>query len=172
MFFAFARTSIGALILLPIAVVNGEMGLALRHWRPLLVFTLVEISVPWWLLGYAETRINSSTAGLLIATVPMLTAGLLALSGREALDGRRALGLVIGLGGVVALLGLDIDVSHGWAVTAALATALGYASIGAIVISRFLSGVPPLGVIAVSLAVAAALYVPLRDSCVAIVRHG
>lgn len=49
--------------------------------------------------------------------------------------------------------------SHGWAVCAALATALGYA-MGAIVVSRFLSEVPPLGVIAVSLAVAATLYVP------------
>jgi drug/metabolite transporter (DMT)-like permease len=158
-FVAFARTAIGALILLPIAAVKGEVRPALRHWRPLLAFTLVEISIPWWLLGYAETRINSSTAGLLIATVPVIAAGLSALSGREALDGRRALGLAIGLGGVVAVVGLDIDVSNGWAVAAALATALGYAT-GAIVISRFLSGVPPLGVIAVSLAVAATLYVP------------
>lgn len=158
-FVAFARTFIGALILLPIAVAKGEVRPALRHWRPLLVFTLVEISVPWWLLGYAETRINSSTAGLLIATVPVIAACLAALSGREALDGRRALGLAIGLGGVVAVVGFDIDVSHGWAVTAALATALGYAT-GAMVIGRFLSGVPPLGVIAVSLAVAATLYVP------------
>lgn len=156
---AFARTCIGALLLLPIALARGEVRPALRHWRPLLAFTLVEISAPWWLLGYAETRINSSTAGLLIATVPVLTAGLLALSGREALDGRRALGLAIGLGGVVALVGLDIDVSHGWAVAAALATAFGYA-LGPIVISRFLSAVPPLGVIAVSLAVAAMLYLP------------
>lgn len=156
---AFARTCIGALLLLPIAAARGEVRPALHHWRPLLAFTLLEISGPWWLLGYAETRINSSTAGLLIATVPALTAGLLALSGREALDGRRTLGLAIGLGGVVALVGLDIDVSHGWAVAAALATALGYA-LGSIVISRFLSGVPPLGVIAVSLTVAAILYVP------------
>ena len=158
-FVAFARTFIGALILLPIAIAKGEVRPALRHWRPLLAFTLVEISVPWWLLGYAETRINSSTAGLLIATVPVLAAGLSALSGREAFDGRRALGLAIGLGGVVAVVGFDIDVSNGWAVAAALATALGYAT-GAIVISRFLSEVPPLGVIAVSLAVAATLYVP------------
>jgi len=158
-FVAFARTCIGALLLLPIAMARGEVRPALRHWRPLLAFTLVEISGPWWLLGYAETRINSSTAGLLIATVPVITAGLLALSGREMLNGRRALGLAIGLGGAVALLGLDIDLSHGWAVSAAMATAVGYA-LGSIVISRFLTEVAPLGVIAVSLAVAALLYVP------------
>lgn len=158
-FVAFARTAIGALLLVPIALSRGQLLPALRRWKPLLVFTLVEISAAWWLLGYAETRINSSTAGLLIATVPVLTAGLLALTGREPLDARRALGLAIGLGGVAALVGLDIDLSDGWAVAAALATAMGYA-IGPIVISRHLSDVPPMGVIAASLALAALLYLP------------
>lgn len=50
-FVAFARTCIGALLLLPIAIARGEVRPALRHWRPLLAFTLVEISVPWWLLA-------------------------------------------------------------------------------------------------------------------------
>jgi drug/metabolite transporter (DMT)-like permease len=158
-FVAFARTLIGALLLLPVAASRGALLPVLRRWKPLLVFTLVEISLSWWLLGYAETRINSSTAGLLIATVPVLTAGLLALTGREPLDVRRGLGLAIGLAGVVALVGLDIDISNGLAVSAALATALGYA-IGPIVVSRHLSDLPPLGVIAASLALATLLYVP------------
>src|SRR5688500_1903114 len=158
-FVAFARTLIGALLLLPVAASRGALLPVLRRWKPLLVFTLVEISLSWWLLGYAETRINSSTAGLMIATGPVLTAGLLALTGREPLDARRALGLAIGLGGVVALVGLDIDLSNGLAVCAALATALGYA-IGPIVISRHLHDVPPMGVIAASLALATVMYVP------------
>lgn len=158
-FVAFARTLIGAALLLPIAASRGQLRPLLRHWKALLAFTLVEISGPWWLLGHAETRINSSTAGLLIASVPVITAGMLALTGRERLDARRALGLTVGLGGVVALVGLDIDLSDGWAVGAALLAALGYA-IGPIIINRRLSGVPPLGVIAASLALAALLYVP------------
>ncbi len=158
-FVAFARTLIGAALLLPIAASRGQLRPLLRHWKALLAFTLVEISGPWWLLGHAETRINSSTAGLLIASVPVITAGMLALTERERLDARRALGLTVGLGGVVALVGLDIDLSDGWAVGAALLAALGYA-IGPIIINRRLSGVPPLGVIAASLALAALLYVP------------
>lgn len=158
-FVAFARTLIGAALLLPIAASRGQLKPVLRHWKALLAFTLVEISGPWWLLGHAETRINSSTAGLLIATVPVLTAGILALTGRERLDSRRALGLAVGLSGVVALVGLDIDLSDGWAVGAALLAAVGYA-IGPIIINRGLSGVPPLGVIAASLGLAALLYVP------------
>lgn len=162
-FVAFARTLIGAALLLPIAASRGQLKPVLRHWKALLAFTLVEISGPWWLLGHAETRINSSTAGLLIATVPVLTAGILALTGRERLDSRRALGLAVGLSGVVALVGLDIDLSDGWAVGAALLAAVGYA-IGPIIINRGLSGVPPLGVIAASLGLAALLYVPFATA--------
>lgn len=162
-FVAFARTLIGALLLLPVAASRGALLPVLQRWKPLVAFTLVEISLAWWLLGYAETRINSSTADLLIATVPVFTAGLLALSGHEPLDARRGLGLAIGLGGVAALVGLDIDLSNGLAVCAALATALGYA-IGAIIISRHLSDLPPLGVIAASLALATLLYVPFVAS--------
>jgi drug/metabolite transporter (DMT)-like permease len=158
-FVAFARTLVGALLLLPLAISRGALMPALRRWKPLLVFTFVEISASWWLLGYAETRINSSTAGLLIATVPVITVALLAFSGRERLDARRALGLALGLGGVAALVGLDIDLSNGVAVCAALLTALGYA-IGPIVISRHLSDVPPIGVIAASLALATVMYLP------------
>lgn len=160
---AFGRTLIGAALLLPIAAARGELRPLLSHWKPLLAFTLVEISIPWWLLGYAETRINSSTAGLLIATVPVMTAGLMAISGHEKLDGRRLVGLGVGLAGVAALVGLDIDVSNRWAMAAALATALGYA-LGPIIISRYLSNVPPLGVIAASLALAALAYTPFALS--------
>ncbi len=160
---AFGRTLIGALLLLPVAAMRGVLLPALRRWKPLLAFTLVEIALPWWLLGYAETRINSSTAGLLIATVPVIAAAMLAFSGHEALDRRRALGLAMGLAGVAALVGLDIDMHNGLAVGAALATALGYA-IGPIIIDRHLSDVSPLGVIAASLGLAALLYLPFLAS--------
>ncbi len=71
---AFGRTLIGALILLPLALRRGQLQSVLGHWRWLLAFTLTEISGPWLLIGHAETRLNSSTTGLLIAMVPLLAA--------------------------------------------------------------------------------------------------
>src|SRR5437660_712081 len=68
---AFGRTLIGTAILLPIALRQGAMASVLRRWPMLLAFTLVEISGPWLLLGHAETRINSSTAGVLLAIIPL-----------------------------------------------------------------------------------------------------
>jgi drug/metabolite transporter (DMT)-like permease len=67
---AFGRTLIGALLLLPVALYRKELVPAFRRWRWLLVFTLVEITGPWLLLGHAETRLNSSTTGLILAIVP------------------------------------------------------------------------------------------------------
>lgn len=156
---AFGRTLIGSLLLLPIALYRGEMAPALRRWKPLLLFTVVEISGPWLLLGHAETRINSSTAGLLIAVVPLITALIVTRLGHERLDSRRLTGLGIGFAGVAALVGLDIQVADLPAVGAIGLTAVGYAC-GPIVVSRKLSDVPPLGVVTGSLIVATLLYLP------------
>lgn len=152
---AFGRTLIGALLLLPIALYRGALAPAFRRWRVLLAFTLVEISIPWLLLGRAETRLNSSTAGLLIATVPLIAARL----GHERLHGRRLAGLVIGFVGVAALVGLDVQLSDFVAVGEIALTSLGYA-IGPIIISRKLNDVPPLGVVTGSLIIAVLLYAP------------
>src|SRR5262249_2915615 len=62
---AFGRTLIGSLILLPVALNRGVLKAAVTHWRWLVIFTLIEISLPWLLIGHAETRLNSSTTGLL-----------------------------------------------------------------------------------------------------------
>ena len=156
---AFGRTLIGALLLLPLALYRNALVPAFRRWQALLAFTLVEISGPWLLLGHAETRLNSSTAGLLIAIVPLITAVIVARLGHEHLHARRLAGLVIGFAGVVALVGLDIELSDFVAVGAIALTSLGYA-IGPIIINRKLNDVPPLGVVAGSLIIAVVLYAP------------
>lgn len=156
---AFGRTVIGALLLLPVALYRKSLGPAFRRWRPLLAFTLVEISGPWLLLGHAETRLNSSTTGLLIAIVPLLAAVIVTKLGHDRLDGRRIAGLVIGFAGVATLVGLDIHLSDLPAVGALALTALGY-GIGPIIIDRKLADVPPLGVVTASLILAALFYAP------------
>lgn len=160
---AFGRTLIGALILLPIALYQRALARVFRRWKPLLLFTLVEISGPWLLLGHAETRLTSSTAGLLIAVVPLIAAVILSRLGHDRLDARRLAGLGIGFAGVAALVGLDIQLSDLPAVGAIALTALGYA-IGPIIITRRLADLPPLGVVTASLIIATVLYAPFAPS--------
>lgn len=156
---AFGRTLVGSLLLLPVAVHRKALAPALRHWPALLAFTLVEISGPWLLIGHAETRLNSSTTGLLIAMVPLMAAAIAALMGHERLPPRRLAGLAIGFLGVATLVGMDVHVAD-WAAVAALALAsLGYA-VGPVIIDRKLKSAPALGVITGSLIAATILYAP------------
>ena len=156
---AFGRTLIGALLLLPVALYRNSLVPAFRRWRALLAFTLVEISGPWLLLGHAETRLNSSTTGLLIAIVPLIAAVIATRLGHDRLDARRITGLVIGFAGVATLVGLDIHFSDFAAVGAIALVALGYAT-GPIIIDRKLADAPPLGVVTASLILATVLYAP------------
>lgn len=156
---AFARTFLGALLLLPIALYRRQLTPVLRRWRALLLYTVVEIVGPWWLLGHAETRLDSSTAGLLVAMVPLLAAVILVVSGRDRFDLRRVAGLLIGFGGVAALVGIDLDLHDLGAVGSVVLTAIGYA-FGAYIIGHLLDDLPPLGVVSASLMLSAVIYLP------------
>ena len=59
----FFRTAPVALILLPVAAYRGQIPELLRRWRPLLLYTAVEIMLPWLMLFKAEERLSSSLAG-------------------------------------------------------------------------------------------------------------
>jgi drug/metabolite transporter (DMT)-like permease len=153
------RTLLGALLLLPIALHRKALAPAFRHWKWLLAFTLIEISVPWVLLGHAETRLTSSTAGLLIAVVPLFAAIIVSRLGHERLEPRRMFGLGVGFAGVALLVGLDIEFTDLLAVAATIVVSLCYA-IGPIIIDRKLKDVPAIGVITASLILATIIYAP------------
>jgi drug/metabolite transporter (DMT)-like permease len=156
-----ARTALGAALLLPIAFARGQVAAVLRRWRPLLLFTVIEICVPWLLLGFAEQRLSSSLTGLLVAAVPMVGA-LLARFGpeREHLDARRLVGLVVGLAGVGALVGFEVGSGDVRAVLAIAVVSIGYA-VAPMILARSLSDLPGLGVVAVSLGIAGIAYLPV-----------
>ena len=163
------RTLLGALLLLPFALRSKALAPVLARWRWLLVYTAVEIVVPWVLLGHAETRLTSSTTGLLIAMVPIVAAIILTATGQDRLGPRRIAGLLIGLAGVGLLVGLDLRFDDLPAILQVLGVVIGYA-IGPIIITRKLADLPSIGVITASLIVAAVAYLPfaiwLRPSTV------
>jgi drug/metabolite transporter (DMT)-like permease len=156
----FARTAIGALLLIPLAAARGELAPLLPYWRMILAYTAAEVALPWVLLSDAERRLPSSLTGLLVAAVPLIGVVLARLSGsEERFGGRRLLGLLLGLAGVGALVGLDVSGSNLGAVGEVGLVALGYA-LGPLIIARWLSTVPALGVVAASLVLTTLLYAP------------
>jgi drug/metabolite transporter (DMT)-like permease len=156
---AFGRTALGALLLLPFAVRAKALRPILTRWRWLLVYTCIEIVLPWVLLGHAETQLTSSTTGLLIAMVPIVAAIILTVTGQDHLGPRRVAGLLLGLAGVGLLVGLDLRFDDLVAVLQVLGVVIGYA-IGPIIISRQLADLPSIGVITTSLVLAAVVYLP------------
>jgi drug/metabolite transporter (DMT)-like permease len=157
----FLRTGLAALLLVPLAARRRELRPLLAQWRPLLAYTAIEVALPWFLLSHAETKLTSSLTGLLIAAVPLVGALIVSLSGeRERLGGRRWLGLLVGLGGVAAIVGLDLGHVNGVALVEIALVAVCYA-VGPIILARHLNGAPALGVVAASLALSAVAYAPL-----------
>lgn len=155
----FARTTLGAAILLPIAAGRGQLGLLRPHWRALLGFTFLEIAAPWLLLCDAERHLTSSLTGLLVAAVPLVAAvASLAWGMADRLDRTRLLGLLVGIVGVGVLLGLDIG-GEAWAAVEIGLVVVGYGT-APIIVSRKLADVPSLAVIAGSLALTAVVYAP------------
>lgn len=160
------RTLLAGLLLLPLAAARGHLRPLLPFWRPLVAFAAIEICVPWLLLGVAEQRLSSSLTGLLIAGVPLVGA-LLAWFGGGRLTGgderpdlRRVVGLLVGLAGVGALVGFEVGSGDMGAVLAIALVAVCYA-VGPIILARWLSHLPGLGVITASLLLTAAVYLPI-----------
>lgn len=157
----FGRTALGALLLVPAAAWRHELRPLLRVWWPLLVYTVIEIGVPWLLLARAETKLTSSLTGLLVAAVPLVVAVLVRITGdRERLGARRWLGLFVGLLGVAALVGLNLGSVTALPVAEVGIVAVCYA-IGPIMLARSLAAAPPLGVVAASLGLTALAYAPI-----------
>lgn len=156
----FLRTAGAAAILLPVALRRGLGRAILRRWRPVLLFAAVELMVPWLLLGDAERKVSSSLAGLLVATVPLISVLLTRLSGQaNPMTGRRLVALLIGVAGVVCLVGLDLGRIDLTAVAELFLVGLGYAA-GPLVLTRGLAGLPGVAVMAGAMTVTAAAYLP------------
>ena len=157
-----ARVVIASVIMVPVAMYHGAIPSALRHWRVVLPYALIEIVVPWFLLTRAEQHLSSSLTGLLIAGVPIVGVAIaLATRRSEHLGVRGGLGLAVGLVGVALLVGFESGATGGGGELLAvgeLAVVVVCYAIGPVIMARQLSAVPATGVIAVSMVAATAVY--------------
>jgi drug/metabolite transporter (DMT)-like permease len=156
----FARCVVGAVLLLPWTVARGQLRPALRHWRWLLLFTVLEMTGPWLLLSYAETSLSSSLTGLLVASVPFVAALTARLAGDEdRLTPVRVAGMLLGLLGIVALLGLDVSGADLVPIGAVALVVIGYAT-APMLVTHKLSDVPGVAASSIALFLTAVVYAP------------
>ena len=157
----FCRVLIATALLLPIAIHQGQARTLRTHWKGILAFAVIEMCIPFGSLGIAEKQISSSLTGLLIAAVPLLNAVISRQLGLDSdWDVRRIVGLFVGFIGVGMLVGFDVSASNYWAILLCFLAASGYA-LGPIIITKLLSDVSSIGVIAWSLFIAGLIYLPI-----------
>jgi drug/metabolite transporter (DMT)-like permease len=158
------RVGIAAAVLLPVAAQRGALRQMRTRWLTVAALACVQIAVPFLLISYGEQHIASSLTSLLIATEPLLVA-LFALrfNPSERVHGLRLIGLLIGLGGVVILVGLDIGGDRQrllGAVFVLLAT-VGYA-VGVLFINHpTIAALPRLGIVSVECLTTTVVVAPL-----------
>jgi drug/metabolite transporter (DMT)-like permease len=160
---AWGRIALAAVVLLAIAWRAGTLAPLRGRGRWLLAYAIAELAIPFPMLGLGEERVASSTAAIVIATAPLVVAGLaLRFEPAERLDGRRLAGLLVGLGGVAALVGIDVAGSGSELVGVAcvFVAACGYA-IGPMVLKRHLADLDPIASMGVCLAIAGIVLTPL-----------
>jgi drug/metabolite transporter (DMT)-like permease len=155
------RTTIAALLLLPLAARRDELRPLVRHWAPLLAFAAIEIAIPWVLLGAAEQEISSSLTALLIAGVPLVATVIALTTGTRERPGAASLaGLLVGMAGVAAIVGVNLEGAGALPMAEVAVVAVCYA-VGPAILQRWLAHLPAMGVIAASLAVTAVVYLPI-----------
>jgi drug/metabolite transporter (DMT)-like permease len=127
------------------------------YWPALVVVGLLNTAVPFWLLSWGETRIDSGTASIIQASVPIFNALLaFAFFHEQRVTGRRLVGVGVGFVGVALLVGAQPEGKILGAL-AVVAMAVCYA-IGGLLTRRYLAETRP-QVIALGTSVIAAFVV-------------
>ncbi len=130
-----------------------------RHWPAIVVVGLLNTAVPFWLLSWGETRVDSGLASIIQASVPIFNA-LLAFGffHDQRVSGRSLVGVAVGFVGVALLVGAQPQGKILGAL-AVVGMATCYAA-GGLLTRRYLAAVPPPAVALGTTTVAALALVP------------
>jgi len=128
-------------------------------WRWLVVVALVNTAIPFWLLAWGETRIDSGLASIIQGAVPIFNALIAFAFFREVrVTGLRLVGLAVGFVGVALLVGAQPE-GKALGALAVVGMALGYAT-GGHLAARHLQATPPLVVTLASTGIACLVWLP------------
>ena len=112
----FLRVSIAALILVGVMYLRGQrLPASLKTWIAYIIMGLFNNALPFSLIVWGQTRIESGVASILNATTPIFTV-LLAhfLTSDERLTIPKILGVLVGFIGVYLMMMPELDNGFGW----------------------------------------------------------
>jgi drug/metabolite transporter (DMT)-like permease len=153
------RIAVGFGVLLPLVLARGVRPDMRAMWVPFLVLGTLNNAVPYWLLAFAETRIDSGLAAVIQAAAPILTVVLATrIDPSQRVRGLRLVGVAVGFVGVALLVGVQ-EGGQLVAAFAVLGTATCYA-LSALYAGRAVRTFPPLDVTIGQLGVGLLLALP------------
>ena len=112
----FLRVTLAALILIGVVYISGQrLPASLRVWGAFLVMGALNNAIPFSLIVWGQTRIDSGVASILNATTPIFTV-LLAhtLTSDERLTLRKFFGVLIGFIGVYIMMKPELKDGFSW----------------------------------------------------------
>ncbi len=147
-------------IVVPLAIGARETAVELReNWRWLTVVAVVNTAIPFWLLSWGETRIDSGLASIIQASLPIFNAVIAFGFFHEVrVTGIRLVGVAVGFVGVALLVGAQ---PQGKVLGALAVVGMAFCySVGQLLAGRHLRSVRPLVVALASTGVATLLVLP------------
>ncbi len=148
-------------LLVPFVVGSGETVRQLRaNWVWLVVVALVNTAIPFWLLSWGETRIDSGLASIIQASVPIFNALIAFVAFREVrVTGMRLVGVGVGFLGVALLVGAQPE---GKALGALAVVGMAFCyGLGGLLTGRYLKPAQPVVVSFASTAIATLVWLPV-----------
>lgn len=105
------RFSVAGLVLFGWVLARGERAPSLREWRSASILGMVIFLFDYGLLFWAEQRVPSGIAAVMLATIPVFMAlSEIIFLRTQRLTARLALALLIGIGGVGVLMSRSLNV--------------------------------------------------------------
>jgi len=148
-------------IIVPVALGGRRTVAELReNWRWLAVVALVNTAIPFWLLSWGETRIDSGLASIIQAAVPIFNA-LIAFGffHEVRVTGIRLVGVAVGFVGVALLVGAQ---PQGKVLGALAVVGMAFCyGVGGLMTGRYLKPVRPIVVAFASTAIATLVALPV-----------
>lgn len=158
----FLRTAIGAAILIPLALRGGQLQSAIKGFKYVALYALIEMIGPWILIGTAEQKISSGLTGLLVASVPIWATIFASMQGDKTVwHHKRLFGIVLGFIGLIAVVGVESikGSADPLSIAMVLVASIGY-SYAVMMVQKALPGVSGIAINALAMLFTAIFYLP------------
>ena len=112
----YLRVTLAALILIGVVYISGQrMPASLKTWGAFLIMGALNNAIPFSLIVWGQTRIDSGVASILNATTPIFTVVLAhVLTSDERLTLRKLFGVLIGFLGVYIMMKPELKDGFSW----------------------------------------------------------